>query len=450
MRIGRVITIVVIALAAAGAAYFAWREEPVEPIEVIAADVRRADVVQKVRAVGHIEPVTQVKVSSNVTGDLLTLKVKEGETVKRGTLLAEIDRERLLAIVRQNEANARSMAAAVELEQAQLHQAEQELRRTTELHAKNLATDAERERGQSEISIIKARLEAARQRVEQARASLDEAREQLKKATLYAPIDGTVIELNKKVGERIRGSDLAEDVLLTLAPLHAMQVEVEVSEQDVVQVQVGQAAEIEIDAVKRERPFPGRVVEIANNAVIKNRGTEMETTGFMVKVALEEIPENVRSGMSAAVAVVTEVKKDVLAVPIEAVTARLPSQLEVRAEEAVKRKKEGLDFSGGAGEATSLTARRERPVDLVFVIEGGKAEPRQVKTGVSSDTDLEILEGLGGKEELIIGPYQALAKDLLPGSPVKIARKQAPPARQEPAPVEARAPSEGTTATEVH
>jgi HlyD family secretion protein len=434
VRWSRVIGLLVVAGIGSGAAYWAYREEPLQPIEVVVAEARKTTVVQKVRGVGHVEPVTQVKISSNVTGDLLSLHVKEGEQVKRGALLAQIDRERLMAVVRQNQANARSVAATVQLESAQLQQAELEAKRTDELHKRGLATDAERERSHAEASVVRARLESAKQRVEQAQAALDEANEHLKKSTLYAPIDGTVIDLNKKVGERIRGSDLGEDVLLVIAPLHAMQVEVEISEQDVVNVAPGQKAEIEIDALG-ESIVPGRVVEIANSAVVKNRGTEMETTSFLVKVALEDIPPRLRSGMSASVAIVAQSHPDVIAAPIEAVTARRASQLEIRAEKA--RKREDRLVLGDTVEAETGLERREKPVDVVFVVEGDHVEARRVRTGISSDTEVEVIEGLTGKEEIVVAPYKALAKDLLPGSPIRISRRQQPP-KPEGAPAEAR------------
>lgn len=429
-------------LVAAGG-YMALRDPPLEPVEVLAADAHRTTVIQKVRAVGHVEPVTQVKVSSNVTGDLLALQVKEGDRVERGMPLAEIDRERLSAVVRQSEANVKSLAATVDLERAELAQAEAELKRTETLQGQALASQAELERARSQVLVVKARAEAAGQRVAQARAALDEAAEHLKKTRLFAPIDGTVISLNKKVGERIRGSELAEDVLLTIAPLHAMQVEVEVTERDVVRVALQQPAEIEIDALS-DGPVPGRVVEIASSAVIKNRGTEMETTSFVVKVALDEIPEALRSGMSASVSIVTDLKNEVIAVPIESVTARLPSQLAERAEDAKKKPKKGaIDFAGDGPDAKRI-GPREKPVDVVFAVENGKAEPKRVKIGISSDLEIEIVEGLTGGEEVIAGPYQLLARELLPGSPVNVQRKLPPPPPAGPVrPKEARATPAG-------
>lgn len=425
----RLIPFLLAGCAVGAGAWALLREEPPAPVEVIAGRPQRARIEETVRAVGHVEPVTQVRVSSNITGDLLALHVREGEEVKHGQLLAEIDRERLLAVVRQNEANASSLEAAVRLEEAQLAEAKAQLGRTEGLHGQGLTTDAELDQGRVAVQVIEARMEAARQRVTQARAALDEAKAQLARSKIFAPIGGTVIALPKKVGERIRGSDLSEDLLLTIAPLHAMQVEVEVAERDVVKVREGQDTRITVDALGA-RVIPGKVTEIGSSAVIKNRGTEMETTSFPVKVALLEIPEHLRSGMSAAVAIVTQVRDEAIAVPIEAVTARLPSQLAARAGEE-RAKAEGGLLNLGTGQAidTRLVARREKPVELVFVVEHGLAEARPIEAGISGELDLEVRAGLAGDEVLIVGPYEALAKTLRPGTPVRVAFTQA----QEPA-----------------
>lgn len=421
MRVGTWITLGVVAALGGAAIFYALREEPPVPEKVVTTRVKRGTVVRKVRGVGHVEPVTQVKVSANISGDLIKLVVADGTLVRRGQLLAEIDPEQWAAIVRQNEAGVRSQEAAVALEVAQLTQAKAELARIESLHQKGLATEAERDRLRADASIIEARAEAARQRVLQAQALLDEARSRLVRTRVIAPIDGTVISLKKKEGEKIRGSDLAEDILLVIAPLHAMQVQIEVSEQDVVGVVVGQAAEITIDALGRT-PSAGKVVEIANSAIIRNPGSEMETTSFQVKVALEKFPEKLRSGMSSSVAIITDTHENVLAVPIEAVTARLPSQLEKRAEEVRKEEKRSFFSSSTdlADRSLEIGARRERPVEVVFVAEAGKAEPRRVKTLISSESEIEIGEGLEEGTEIIIGPYKLLSRTLLPGTVIEV------------------------------
>jgi HlyD family secretion protein len=417
--------IAALVLAGAGAlAWYAFREEPIPPEQVVTAHAKKTTVVKRVRGVGHIEPVNQVNVSANVSGDLIKLHVDDGDSVKRGQLLAEIKREQWAAIVRQNEAAWKSTESEVALQTAQLEQAIAEQRRTLALYAQKLTTDAEIERVKANVAVIQARLDAAKQKVLQAEAALEEARTRLKWTEIYAPIDGTVISLKKKEGERIRGSDLAEDVLLTLAPLNAMLVRIEVSEQDVVGVKVGQESEITVDALGK-KVIAGRVMEILNSAIIRNPGTEQETTNFQVKIALEETPDALRSGMSASIAILSETHKDVIAVPIEAVTSRLPSQLEERAEEIAKRKKKSMFQSEVSLTDESLKlGRRERPVEVVFVAADKKSEPRKVKTSISSETEIEVTEGLEAGAEVIVGPYKTLSRTLVPGTPIDVVRTQ--------------------------
>lgn len=407
----------VLALLAAAA----LRKPKIEPVKVVTARVQRSTVVRKVRAGGHVEPVTQVRVSANISGDVLALYVEEGDVVKKGAPIAEIDPERLRAVVRQAEASARSSEAAVRLEEAQLTQAETDLQRARELASKGLNTAAELDRVRSIVDVTRARLEGARQRVAQSVAALDEAKARLQQTKIRAPIDGSVIRLMKKVGERVRGSDLAEDVLLVLAPLHAMQVDIEVGEQEVINVARGQSAEIDVDALDGP-PIPGRVVEIASSATIRFRGEERETTSFQVTVALDRIPERLRSGMSATVSILTATRTEALAVPIEAVTVRLDSQLEQRAEEVAKKKRRAIwDRDEDEDEdARAVVRRREKPKRVVFLAVDGKAEPRIVETGISSDTDFEILSGLSAGEEVIVGPYKAVARGLIPGTPIEV------------------------------
>lgn len=399
---------------------WATRTPELEAIDVVSAKARMATVVRKIRATGHVEPVTKVRVSASISGDLLALHVKEGDVVVRGQPLAEIDKARLAAVLRQAEASARSASAAVNVENAQLDQAESELARAGEMHKKGLSTDAELDRMRSRVDITKARLDGAKQRVEQARASLDEAKARLQQTRIAAPIDGSVIRLWKKVGERIRGSDLAEDILATIAPLHAMEVEVQVSEQEVVNLEVGQIAEIEIDALG-ERTIPGRVVEIASAATVRFRGEEREVTSFTVTVGLDRIPERLRSGMSASVAIVTATHEDVVAVPIEAVTARLPSKLKVRAEELLAKRKEKRIWDRDSDDKPpEAVRRREKPVRIVFTIANGFVEPQRIETGISSDTSIEVLSGLKANDEVVAGPYRVISRELAGGSKVKV------------------------------
>ncbi|MGV3621502.1 MAG: efflux RND transporter periplasmic adaptor subunit, partial [Archangium sp.] len=243
-------------------------------------------------------------------------------------------------------------------------------------------------------------------RAAQAAAALDEAQNNLGKTTLFSPIDGNVIEVTREVGERVRGSDFNEDIVMTLAALHAMEVKIEVGEHEVVPLKIGQKSDIKLDAFDSQT-FDGEVVEIAQKALIKNPGTEQETTSFPVTVALIAKPDGVLPGMSAEVRVTADQRESTIIVPVQAVTVRPDRSLP--------------DSSAGIeGQKIAAPKKGEQFTKVVFVVDAEKrVHPRRVKTGISSDTDIEILEGLQEGDEIIEGPYRTLAKDLKDGDLVE-------------------------------
>ncbi|MGZ3460570.1 MAG: efflux RND transporter periplasmic adaptor subunit, partial [Archangium sp.] len=250
------------------------------------------------------------------------------------------------------------------------------------------------------------RLAATQQRLAQASAVCEEAQTNLSKTTLLAPIDGNVIELSREVGERVRGSDFSEDVVMTIAALNIMEVKFEVGEHEVVHLKPGQPAEISVDALEGES-YQGHVVEIAQKALIKNPGTEAEVTTFPVTVALDSRPPRVLPGMSAEVRISAETHDDTVLVPIQSVTVRPEKSLP--------------DYKPPV-EGTGLTAahRAETLSKVVFVVDAdNKAQVRRVRTGIASDTDLEILEGLGEGDRVVEGPYRTLSKELKHGDTIR-------------------------------
>ena len=281
-----------------------------------------------------------------------------------------------------------------------------ELERVQGLVAKGLASAAELDKGRSDLASAKARQAAQLDRAAQAIAALDEAQNNLSKTTLTSPIDGNVIEVTREVGERVRGSDFNEDVVMTLAALNTMEVKIEVGEHEVVHLKNHQRADIKIDAFEGQT-FEGTVVEIAQKALIRNQGTEQETTSFPVTVALVVKPDGVLPGMSAEVRITAEERDSAVIVPVQAVTVR---------------PEKGLPDTAANVEGTKLAAPKkgETFAKVVFVVDGDKkVHPRRVKTGIASDTDVEIVEGLKDGEQIVEGPYRALAKDLKDGDAVE-------------------------------
>jgi HlyD family secretion protein len=364
-----------------------------------------------VTAAGHLQARETVKVSSNVTGDLLSLSVKEGDHVKPGQVLGQIDKrlqESQVAQVRGAVASAVAQAAQVD---ATLAQDRRDVERVQKLFAGDLASAADLEKSQTQLKLDESRLTAQRQVIAQHQGQLETALYNLSRATLTAPIEGTILELYHKVGERIRGSDFSEDVVLLMGGLSDMEVKAEVGEHEVIAIHVGDEATIDIDAMP-DKQFQGHVVAVGKNAQIKNPGTDAEVTTFFIRIGLDSPPEGVLAGLSAAVTIATDKRSNALTVPIQAVTSREPKKDE-KAEQAP------AGDAGAEGESRRAGGK-PKPAKVVFIVKDGKAERRVVRTGIASRTHVEILEGLAEGETVVDGPYRTLARELQDGQTVKV------------------------------
>lgn len=389
-----------------GITFAGLREKPPPATEVQFGKVKKGPITRTVTGAGKVEAATTVKISSNLSGDLVELPVKVGDLVTKGQVLAKLDRRRVEASVKQAAAALSAAKAEISTVQVDIDRLGRELERVQGLVDKGLASKAEAERAASDLASAKARQAALVDRATQASAVLEESQNNLAKTTLFSPIDGNVIEVTREVGERVRGSDFNEDVVMTLAALHAMEVKIEVGEHEVVHLKHGQKADIKIDAFEGQT-FEGTVVEIAQKALIRNPGTEQETTSFPVTVALVAKPEGVLPGMSAEVKVTADQRDSTLIVPVQAVTVRPERSLS--------------DTSANVeGNKLAAPKKGETFAKVVFVVDGDKkAKPKRVKTGISSDTDIEILEGLEDGEQIIEGPYRTLSKELKEGDLVE-------------------------------
>lgn len=393
-------------LLVAGMTVGGLKERPPPPVEVQLSKVKKGPITRTVTGAGKVEAATTVKISSNLSGDLVELPVKVGDTVKKGQVLGRLDRRRFEANVKQAAAALSAAKAEVATLQVEIDRLTREGERVSALVQKGLASAAELERANSDLQSAKSRQAAQNDRASQASAVLEESQNNLSKTTLISPIDGNVIEVTREVGERVRGSDFNEDVVMTLAALHSMEVKIEVGEHEVVHLKQSQKADIKIDAFDGQS-FDGNVVEIAQKALIRNAGTEQETTSFPVTVALVARPDGVLPGMSAEVRITAEQRDSTLIVPVQAVTVR-PEKM--------------LADTAANVEGNKLTAPKkgETFAKVVFVVDAEKkAHARRVKTGISSDTDIEIVEGVQEGDEIIEGPYRSLAKDLKEGDVVE-------------------------------
>ncbi|WP_141590046.1 efflux RND transporter periplasmic adaptor subunit [Myxococcus sp. AB056] len=381
------------------------KDRPPPSLEVQLSKARKGSITRTITGAGKVQAATTVKISSSLSGDLVELAVKDGEAVTKGQVLGRIDPRLYQAAHKQALASLNASRADVQVAEVEVGRAQLELARVEDLAKKGLSSAAEVDTARATKNTADARLASAKQMLARNMAIVDQAQTDLTRTTLVSPIDGNVIELSREVGERVRGSDLSEDVVMTIAALSAMEVKFEVGEHEVVHLKPGQPAEITLDALEGQT-YSGSVVEIAQKALIKNEGTEAEVTSFPITVALDTRPPNVLPGMSSEVRISAETHNDVVLVPIQAVT--------VRSERSLPDYKAPIEGGG-------LTAKRtESLAKVVFVVDSSnKAQVRRVQTGIASDTELEIVSGLNDGDRVIEGPYRTLSKELNDGDIVR-------------------------------
>jgi HlyD family secretion protein len=380
--------------------------------EVQTAKVVRQLVVQKVSATGKIQPRTKVEISADVSAKIIRLPIVEGQWVNKGALLVGLARERYLAAVESAEASVSSAQANAALVSENMTRAESEYKRSKQLLASKLESPSAFEAKQAEYQVEVARHKSAMDQVSQARAALKQARDDLSKTTIYAPMAGRISALNKEQGEIALGSQFQKDVILTVADLSVMEAQVNVDENDIMSVAVGQPAEIEVDALPNQT-LKGIVTEIGSSAVSAGAGTSDQKTEFEIKITITEPPPTLRPGMTASANIITKTNASALSVPLQAVAARSVDQLTMKGE---KRKDAEARYK----------ADKDGFVEVVFCIEKGKAVARQVKTGIQSDDLIEILDGVKEGDEIVTGSYRAISKDLDNGAIVTINNDKKP------------------------
>lgn len=386
------------------------------PVSVHTATAAKSAITRTVSGAGKLEPARKVNVSSNITGTLLALDVAIGSTVTKGQPIGQIDTSRYKAQVAQQAAQLRAAEADARRAKANAAYLAAEEQRTAGLVKSAVASDAELDRARSARELAAAEQASSESRAAMARAALAEANNALGWATLTAPVAGTVLAIHHRVGERVRGSDFAEDVILVLGSTDEVDVRLEVGEHDVIYIQPGQTASVEIDAFG-DQGFPGKVIDAGKDAIVRNLGTENEVTSFPVWVALDQVPPRALSGMSAQVTIATETHPDAVVVPIQAVTVRPAGDGTPGSA--------GTTTSAGSGSAPEATGKRKLD-KVVFVVAGGKVAKRVVEVGLSSETQVEIVRGLVAGDVVVDGPYRTLARELADGMAVSVEATGAP------------------------
>jgi len=375
------------------------KRETVLPVQ--AEEVARRTITQVVTATGKIQPEIMVKITPEVSGEIIDLPVREGQKVSRGDLLVKIKPDTYIA--------QRDQAAAGLLQaKATLSRTEPEYERVASLYDKGLVSKAEYDQA-------KAQYESSKASMAQAEATLNRANEDLLKTTIRSPMNGTVSQLNSELGERVLGTSMMQGTdIMTIADLSRMEARVEVSENDVILVSVGDTARIEVDAFP-DKKVNAVVYEIANTATTRGLGTQEEVTNFEVKIRVLGQDLDLRPGMSMTADVETETRADVLSVPIQSVTTRMPKQ---------EQAPEGEDGQSGrvvqASNGGQAKGNGPKLQEIVFVVEDGTAKAIPVKRGISDDSHVEITEGVEEGMKVVSGSYRAINRDLEDGAKVRI------------------------------
>jgi len=403
------------------------------PITVQTEKVSRHNITELVVANGKIQPVTQVSINPEVAGEIVALPVKEGDQVKKGDLLVSIKPANYLAARDSAAASYQSAIANKNLAQAQLEKAEAEYKRNLELFHQKLVSESVFQDVKTTFEVAKLQVETAAHQVDQSKFGLDNATADLNKTTIYSPINGTVVNLKSQLGERVLGTSFNMGTeIMTIADLTEMEARVDVGEMDVVLMQPGQSAHLEVDAFKDQK-FNGVVTEVANAAKgfgqssaasLASSSAGGDATKFEVHIRIKE-KELFRPGMSVTAEIETRSRTNVLAVPIASVTARLPKNDKSKTNSVSGSANSTASNSVAANSLSETNAvkadkKKEGPkqIDVVFVVDGDHVKMVPVKIGISDDNYWEITEGLQDGQEVVSGGFHAISHDLEDGKKI--------------------------------
>ncbi|MEL7834239.1 efflux RND transporter periplasmic adaptor subunit [Fodinibius sp. Rm-B-1B1-1] len=426
--------VILIGLGAVVGKSMGWMGGGTAAKDVETTEVKLKTITEIVSASGKLQPEVEITMRPEVSGEIIELPVKEGDYVKEGELLVRIKPDIYQARIDETNAMLLTQKARLEQARASLLEAESVYEQNKKLYEREAISKTEFVQSETNYEAQKANFNAAKYQVQSSEAQLEQAKEELQKTIIRSPRDGTISKLAVEVGERVLGNTQSIGTeLLRIAKMDQMEVQVEVNENDIVNVSVGDTSNIEVDAYP-ERVFKGVVTEIANSAEISGEGTNEQVTNYEVKIRVatphnldmvgdgemvreessemteDEFVPSFKPGMSAAVDVQTETARNVISVPIQAVTVR--------------------DFAGETPADTTQSDTTDVDQDLVvpeedmrkvvFVVEDGKAVRKEVKTGISDNTHIQILSGIEAGEEVVTGSYRMLSQGLSDGDEVNV------------------------------
>lgn len=380
-------------------------------VTVQSEKVMKRNITQVVSGTGTINPETKVDISAEISGEIVQLPYKEGDTVKKGDLLVKIKAETYGARINQQQAGVQYSRTQVEVAENNLRKAELELQRTEQLFQSGLVSQSDLDNARIAYQVAQSNVKSSNANVRQNQALLQQSSQDLSKATIRSNMDGIVTKLNNEIGEKVVGTQqMAGSVIMTVSDLSTMDAEIEVSETDITSVKLGDTAEVEVDAFP-DRIIKGFVYEISNSAKSKGTGTQEQVINFIVKIRIIDQDVQLKPGMSCNAEIKVNSKPDVIAIPIQCVTAREDEKQENTENDDVKRKSD------------ENLKKKEKPKEVVFIVEEGsptKVKMVQVKTGISDDKYIEVLEGLQPDQVIVKGPYKAISKELEEGTIIKV------------------------------
>lgn len=400
----------IILLAIVAVAIFANKGK--KDIEVTTEKAARRTIVQKVSAIGKIKPETEVKISPETSGEIIEMNIKEGDNVKAGQLLARIKPDIINMQLEQSRFASEAVKSDIPSSKSNLAKAEADFKRASELYSKKYISQQEFDMAKNALNMAKSALDAAELRYEQAKASYRQTQKTAAKTVIHSPISGVVSALNVLKGEKVVGTEMMQGTeIMVISDLSVMNAEVEVDENDIILVKIGDKAKIEVDALPG-KTFDGEVIEIGHSAITSGLGTQSQVTNFKVKIRILNLDPKFRPGMSCDVEISTEKSENVVSVPLQSVTDS-PSAGKV--DDKDKKAKENEDDDKKQNKAN--------PDVFVYVLNDKKVKLVKVVTGLSDSGYIEIKEGIKEGDEVISGSYLAIRKELYDGASVKVNNK---------------------------
>jgi HlyD family secretion protein len=398
-----------------------------QPIPVTTDKAFRKTITQLVTATGKIQPEIEVKISPEVSGEIIEMPVKEGQIVRKGQLLLRIKPDAYRSQVEEQQAALSSARATSLTQKAQLAKAEADYQRARNLFASKLIPESDRKTAQTNYEVAQSAVNASQFDIQRAEGALRTIDQALDKTTIVSPTDGSISSLTSRLGERVVGtSQFAGTEVMRIADLTSMEARVNVNENDIVNVKVGDVARISVDAYP-DRKIAGVVREIASTATTNNAGTQEQVTNFEVKIRVADRSVQLRPGMSTTADIETDTVKNVIAVPIQSVTVRTtdsklsPEEREKQSAQSVSKDDDNkAEVSNQTLEKQKERELRDKLQRVVFIKNGDTVRMQKVETGIADTTYIEIKSGIKPGDEVVSGSYTAISRKLKDGAKVAI------------------------------